>query len=238
MLRAVLSIIFIFFFPFVHAQQIYHLTIVPADKDTVTLHKLVKYRSIVSDSITATRELASVFNQLYNQGFLLSSVDSFKTDSNQLTVFIHIKKQVEWAFLSKGNVNEDLLSRINLKTNSFAQKKFYYKEVKSIEEKLVTYCENNGYPFAKVWLDSIVWKENLLSASLMIDKGKLITIDSIKVDGDVKIAGNMNVFSRPTLLLLHDAPPLVFVASLRLGRDEPIEGRLVDFDEGADVHGN
>ena len=188
MLRALLSVFFIFFFSLVHAQQIYHLNIVPADKDTVTLHKLVKYRSAVSDSITATRELASVFNQLYNQGFLLSSVDSFKTDSNQLTAFIHLKKQVEWAFLSKGNVNEDLLSRINLKTNSFTQKKFYYKEVKSIEEKLVTYCENNGYPFAKVWLDSIVWKENLLSASLMIDKGKLITIDSIKVDGDVKIA--------------------------------------------------
>ncbi|MEI7802307.1 MAG: hypothetical protein WCI97_06675, partial [Bacteroidota bacterium] len=77
---------------------------------------------------------------------------------------------------------------INLKTNSFTEKNFYYKEIKSIEEKLLTYCENNGFPFAKVWLDSIVWKENLLSASLMIDKGKLITIDSIKVDGDVKIA--------------------------------------------------
>ncbi len=188
MLRAALSVIFIFCFTLGHAQQIYHLRVVPSDKDTVTLHKLVKYRSTVSDSITATKELVSVFNQLYGEGFLLSAADSFQSDSNQLTAFIHLNKQVEWAFLSKGNVNEDLLSRINLKTNSFTQKKFYYKEVKSIEEKLVTYCENNGYPFAKVWLDCIAWKENLLSASLMIDKGKLITIDSIKVDGEVKIA--------------------------------------------------
>ena len=188
MLRAALTSIFIFCFSILHAQPLFHFKVIASDKDTAALHKLINNRNSLSDSVTAKKELASVFNQLYEKGFLLSALDSMQIDSTHLIAFIKLNKQVEWAFLSKGNVSEDLLNRINLKTNSFTEKNFYYKEIKSIEEKLLTYCENNGFPFAKVWLDSIVWKENLLSASLMIDKGKLITIDSIKVDGDVKIA--------------------------------------------------
>ena len=188
MLRAVLTAIFIFCFSILHAQPLFHFKVIASDKDTAALHKLINYRNSLSDSVSSKKELASVFNQLYEKGFLLTSIDSMQIDSVHFTAFIKLNKQVEWAFLSKGNVSEDLLNRINLKTNSFTEKNFYYKEIKSIEEKLLTYCENNGFPFAKVWLDSIVWKKNLLSASLMIDKGKLITIDSIKVDGDVKIA--------------------------------------------------
>ena len=188
MLRAVLTAIFIFCFSILHAQPLFHLKVIASDKDTSALHKLINYRNNLSDSVSSKKELASVFNQLYEKGFLVTSLDSMQIDSVHFTAFIKLNKQVEWAFLSKGNVSEDLLNRINLKINSFTEKNFYYKEIISIEEKLLTYCENNGFPFAKVWLDSIVWKENLLSASLMIDKGKLITIDSIKVDGDVKIA--------------------------------------------------
>ena len=188
MLRAVLTAIFIFCFSILHAQPLFHLKVIASDKDTSALHKLINYRNSLSDSVSSKKELASVFNQLYEKGFLVTSLDSMQIDSVHFTAFIKLNKQVEWAFLSKGNVSEDLLNRINLKINSFTEKNFYYKEIISIEEKLLTYCENNGFPFAKVWLDSIVWKENLLSASLMIDKGKLITIDSIKVDGDVKIA--------------------------------------------------
>ena len=69
MLKTALTVFFIFFFSLVHAQQIYHLKVVPADKDTVTLHNLAKYRSTVSDSITATKELNSVFNQLLSLFF-------------------------------------------------------------------------------------------------------------------------------------------------------------------------
>ncbi len=187
-MRATLTAIFIFCFSILHAQPLFHFKVIASDKDTAALHKLINYRNSLSDSVTSKKELASVFYQLYEKGFLLSVLDSMQIDSTHLTAFIKLNKQVAWAFLSKGNVSEDLLNRINLKTNSFTEKNFYYKEIKSIEEKLLTYCENNGFPFAKVWLDSIVWKENLLSASLMIDKGKLITIDSIKEDGDVKIA--------------------------------------------------
>ena len=187
-MRATLTAIFIFCFSILHAQPLFHFKVIASDKDTAALHKLINYRNSLSDSVTSKKELASVFYQLYEKGFLLSVLDSMQIDSTHLTAFIKLNKQVAWAFLSKGNVSEDLLNRINLKTNSFTEKNFYYKEIKSIEEKLLTYCENNGFPFAKVWLDSIVWKKNLLSASLMIDKGKLITIDSIKVDGDVKIA--------------------------------------------------
>ena len=140
----------IFCISILHAQPLFHFKVFASDQDTVALHKLINYRNSLNDSVTAKKELASVFNQLYEKGFLLSELDSMQIDSTQLIAFIKLNKQVEWAFLSKGNVSEDLLNRINLKTNSFTEKNFYYKEIKSIEEKLLTYCENNGFPFASI----------------------------------------------------------------------------------------
>ena len=54
--------------------------------------------------------------------------------------------------------------------------------------KLLTYYENNGYPFAAVKLDSLQVHEEQLSAKIYVSKNRMITIDSIMVKGDAKIA--------------------------------------------------
>ena len=101
MLRAVLTAIFIFCFSILHAQPLFHFKVIASDKDTAALHKLINYRNSLSDSVSSKKELASVFNQLYEKGFLVTSLDSMQIDSVHFTAFIKLNKQVEWAFLSK-----------------------------------------------------------------------------------------------------------------------------------------
>ena len=63
-----------------------------------------------------------------------------------------------------------------------------YKQVAKLHEKLLTYCENNGYPYASVKLDSIEFSEFSIKAELNLTKNKEFHIDSIIMEGSAKIA--------------------------------------------------
>jgi len=57
------------------------------------------------------------------------------------------------------------------------------------QQLMLDYLENNGYPFAKVSLDSVVLRDSGdVSAALKVDKGPLYKIDSIRVFGNAKIS--------------------------------------------------
>jgi outer membrane protein assembly factor BamA len=52
---------------------------------------------------------------------------------------------------------------------------------------MLNYLEDNGHPFAKIYLDSFRLTVNDVEAHLIIDRGSLYYIDSIRVFGDAKI---------------------------------------------------
>ncbi|HRG82902.1 MAG TPA: BamA/TamA family outer membrane protein, partial [Chitinophagaceae bacterium] len=70
--------------------------------------------------------------------------------------------------------------------------------------------ENTGYPFAKIWLDSIRLDQDRVAALLKVDKGPAYLIDSIRIYGNAKISNfylqryldipNGSVYSREKLL--------------------------------------
>ena len=53
---------------------------------------------------------------------------------------------------------------------------------------IVSYFENNGYPFAEVALDSLVMDEQQAHATLRIDRHEYVVFDSIIINGDAKIS--------------------------------------------------
>ena len=53
---------------------------------------------------------------------------------------------------------------------------------------MLNYLENNGYPFAKISLDSVVIEKGAISALLNVEKGPLYKIDSIQINGTAKIS--------------------------------------------------
>jgi hypothetical protein len=55
-------------------------------------------------------------------------------------------------------------------------------------EKIITYYENNGYPFVAANLDSVVIENNALSASLSIKKNVFVKLDSLVTEGDGKVS--------------------------------------------------
>ena len=84
-------------------------------------------------------------------------------------------------------MDEGVLSIIGFREKLYSNKPLYFKNVKRVEEKLITYYENNGYPFASVKLDSIIIGDGNISAQLYLEKNVLEKIDSVVIKGNAKI---------------------------------------------------
>lgn len=187
-MRYVFFIILLFAGATVYAQGNVWLKVIPSDKDTSFLTKDFSYKRNWPDTLSRTLEMKRLLSNLYRAGFLEATFIKSVIDSNRLSATLYTGKQWEWASLSNGNADEVILDRIGFREKLYNGKPFSSAEVSSLLNELLAYCENNGYPFAAVRLDSLKVEDQQLSAKIFMNKNRLITIDSIEVKGDARIS--------------------------------------------------
>ncbi|HLC83200.1 MAG TPA: hypothetical protein VJI69_05180, partial [Bacteroidia bacterium] len=181
------SVILFFLLPFsVFSQKNYSLDI-QSLKDKELLKKITYKKQFVSMT-ERDKELRNVLFTCFDNAYLTAAYDSVVMDSLSMKVFLNFGAQYKWANLKPGNVDEGVLSEIGFREKLYSNKPFYYKSVKRIQEKLITYYENNGYPFASVKLDSVVINEDRISGVLNLTKNSEIKIDSVVINGTAQIA--------------------------------------------------
>jgi translocation and assembly module TamA len=108
-------------------------------------------------------------------------------NSNLLKVDINAGKQYKWAYLKMGNLNPSLASKIGFSEKLYLNKPFNNKQVVQLQEKVLNYYENNGYPFASIQLDSIEVDSEAVKATINVKKHELFKIDSVVVYGNAKV---------------------------------------------------
>jgi len=168
--------------------------------DVIDNHSFVKNLKIKPfyDSKQAIEEeLNNIISSFRSSGYLLADIESVDYDSLLCSASLRSGAKYKWAHLSKGNVDDDLLAAIGFNERMYVNAIFTPKEVSSLMEKILTYCDNNGYPFARIKLDSVVIQDNAISAQLKIIKHRLIKIDSFL------IIGNANIKKRYLYRYLH-----------------------------------
>lgn len=127
---------------------------------------------------------------LASAGYISASVDSVKEDSATVYIQLFAGKKYRW-----GNVRVDekdwyILNRLSFTKETFNSKPFNHDKILQLYDMLLDYFANNGYPFAKVGMDSIEVADSDITAKLAIDKGLLYHIDSIIVGGSTKLNTN------------------------------------------------
>ena len=95
----------------------------------------------------------------------------------------------------------------------FTNKPIDFAQVKTWQETFLNYLENSGYPFARVYLDSLQLEKDKVTALLKINKGPAYKIDSIRVYGNAKISNsylqryldipNGSIYSKEKLLRIN-----------------------------------
>ncbi len=177
--------LFIFSTSVLFSQKNYSLEI-SSVKDAALLRK-IPYKKIFVSKAERDKELQQVLFACFDNAYLTAKYDSLLIDSLSLKAELNFGAQYKWADLKKGNVDEGVLSEIGFREKLYSNKPINYKNVKRVQEKLIAYYENNGYPFASVKLDSIAINEGSISAVLCLKKNKEIKIDSIIIKGTAQI---------------------------------------------------
>jgi len=120
------------------------------------------------------------------KGFPIASVDSFWVVEKSVHASIYLGQQYNPWKIDLADVNPQLLQKI-LPSKPTASKTFTSAEIQQLQSKLLSFYENNGYPFAKIYLNSIQIQDAGISAKLKIDSGLLYRIDSTRIYGKANI---------------------------------------------------
>ncbi len=150
--------------------------------------KHLDYNRIHPDSLSLMNELRSVLGQLQAKAYLEASVDSVIRQDSLVQAFVYVGQLYEWATLRAGNVDPTLLQKVGFRERLYRGRDFHYTELAKLRESLLTFAENNGYPFATVHLSQVEVKENKISADLFLERNRRILFDTLNVEGDVKLS--------------------------------------------------
>jgi len=146
-----------------------------------------KYLKKFNNGYERDKEILKVKNYFSDNGFLAFSIDSIREDSLNKTLFINKGLPYQWAKIITNQIDEDILKKADFNPKMFENKHVSIENLKKLKYRIIKYCENNGYPFAEVQLDSISFNDSLIEASLILKKNNLIKFDSLIIKGNAEI---------------------------------------------------
>lgn len=170
------------------SQDKINLRIHVPDGDSLQIQRRYRLKEQYGSEHEMNKALYALILRLQSHGYIEASVDSQKTVGTVRHVYMYAGRQYEWKKLGGGNVDEELLQQAGYKEKLYRGSSFNYDDVELLLHRIITYQENNGYPFARVKLDSVEINGNKISASLHLDKHQLVRYDTIAIDGDTKIS--------------------------------------------------
>jgi outer membrane protein assembly factor BamA len=177
---------------------------------TVAERKLLQKKIIqdswknVPDTATALQILRNAVQQLQADGYAEAAIDSleWQPNSSELRPYFHIGERYRWLTLhgvarafdqTEQALAADWWAQTGYRANSFEDKPLNFRQYADLAERLLVYAENRGYPFAQVFLDSLVFATNAegektVQATLRLDKGLFVRVTEWKVVGTAKIS--------------------------------------------------
>ncbi len=127
---------------------------------------------------------------LQSKGFLAASADKVKFDSLKATIQLYLGIQQKLTQLQVDSIEKKALDETGFVVKTIVNKPVDFVKLELLKEKLVSFYEKNGYPFAGVYLDNLQLDSSNVTAALKVKKGPLYVLDSIRLYGKVKISNS------------------------------------------------
>ncbi len=172
------------------ADNKYLLIINFIDKDSAFTSQGLQLQTSFTNQAQCVNYIHKLPSLLNMKGYPGVSIDSVQYDSTFARVAIFLGARQYLVQLSTAGVEKRALDISGFNEKNFVNQPVNIEKLQVIKERILNYYENNGYPFAGVFLDSIQLSSAAMSALLKVDKGPLYHIDSIRVTGKVKISSN------------------------------------------------
>jgi len=169
------------------AQKQYILNYLVSGKDTSNKLQLSALKKSFDGKEFANIYINTLPQLLISKGFPAASVDSVFYDSTKAIVHLYLGEQYKWIEINTDSVDASLLEITGWNDRQFKNKTIDLTRLQRQEENILNYYENNGYPFAQISLNNVEIIDNKIKGNLIVDKGPLYHIDSIRLYGKVKI---------------------------------------------------
>ncbi|NET33943.1 MAG: BamA/TamA family outer membrane protein [Cyanothece sp. SIO1E1] len=169
-------------------QDQWALRILPLDKSPAWLQAELTYDSTFADSSQVIEALGSVIGELQLKTYLEASVDTIVVKDQDVLAILHVGPPYQWVKLGKGNVEESLLGQTGFRPRFFNNKAFSQQGLKELQDAILIYLENHGYPFANLRLDSLKIDHGRISGVLHVEKGDLYTFDDLTIEGNANVS--------------------------------------------------
>jgi outer membrane protein assembly factor BamA len=182
-----LLLIFCFLLGDANAQRNVKLIVHPVSTDSSFINSL-NLQTIFNDKTSAIQYVNRLPALLAIKSYAAASVDSVWEDSNSVSIKLFIGEKYEWQKLSVNDSDKTLLFSLGYNTENFMQQNFSAIKLQQLYNDVINYYSNNGYPFATIFLDSILINDNKISAHLNIKSGVLYHIDTIIVEGNMHLS--------------------------------------------------
>jgi outer membrane protein assembly factor BamA len=194
------------------AQSGYQLMVRGVDKDSARIVSETGLQTSFPSRIACTDYINKLPGMLQAKGYVTASVDSIRHDSASARLVLYCGELYRWATLDTRAIEPALLDAAGWREKMFEAKPIDFTQVQYLQEKMLDRLENTGYPFARIYLDSLQLEADKVSAVVKIFKGPLYRMDSIRVYGNAKISSsylqqyldmpNGSIYSREKLALV------------------------------------
>ncbi|MBV9962353.1 MAG: hypothetical protein JO072_08905, partial [Parafilimonas sp.] len=174
--------VFCILFNILNAQTKFKLIIHPVSIDTLTISSLNLQNSFDNkqNCIQYVNHLPSL---LAIKGYAAASVDSVWEDSTSVSIKLFTGDKYQWLNLSVNDSDYVLLNALGYNMNNFSKQNFSSEKLEQLYNDVLNYYNNNGYPFANIFLDSLKITDNNITAHLKIKSGALYHIDTVIIEG-------------------------------------------------------
>ncbi len=161
------------------AQKKYNLNIIGIPKQ----YKIA-YQASFTDSLQVIKQVDSVINNLKINGYFNCTIDDFLWEKQNLNLSLKTGSVYKITSIKNGNINPNAFDT----QKTYQNRPWNTTELKALYNQTLKWYENNGYPFAQVWLDSFTLKNEAFTAKLFCKPNQKFSIDSVIIAGNAKLS--------------------------------------------------
>lgn len=129
--------------------------------------------------------------RLQARGYLAASLDSLGVTENVYDAYLYLGQTWRWAQVDFSGLPPGVQVAAAIDPRQWEGQPVRPGQLSRLTERILNWADENGYPFAQTGLDEVRADSNGgIRARLFFDPGPLKKIDSVKIEGDVRISRN------------------------------------------------
>jgi outer membrane protein assembly factor BamA len=170
------------------AQNKYEAAYMPVDKNAGAVAAQLALKTSFAGRAECAEYLVTLPALLRTRGYITASLDSIVYDSTGARIWLYAGELYKWARIRTAGADDTVLRMSGWDERRINRQPLEFERIFQLQQKMLGWYLDHGYPFARVSLDSIRIEKDEIEAVLVTEKGQLHVIDSIRLYGKLKVS--------------------------------------------------